>query len=155
MTLEELPEEHRTCENCSQTQCAGRGTDLRPRNCVFWVESPASVWPRAEKRIAELEREVADHAEWAKKFVTDPANSGAVDLVKRIAELERERDEVRHELIGNLRNQMLRCSDDTTQAYIVPSDEDVAIECDTTCGCPGDCPVYQRWLGLCARKGGA
>jgi len=49
----------------------------------------------ARERIAEAERardearaEIASHADWAKKFTSDPANSGAVELVKRITELE-------------------------------------------------------------------
>jgi hypothetical protein len=59
MPLEELPEEQRTCENCGHTQCAGRGTALHPKWCVFWMEAVGSVETRAEKRIEDLERELA------------------------------------------------------------------------------------------------
>jgi hypothetical protein len=69
-------------------------------------------------------------------------------VLDRVAELETCNSRLRNELVGQLYDQMLRCSEDAPQGYEAPDADEIEPECGTECKCPLDCAVYQRWLDL-------
>ena len=103
------------------------------------------------KRIAELEAgiEDADTGQAILVEINERQQKRAERAEARMQEMGELNARLRNELTENLYAQMLRCSEDAAHGYEVPGGGDeLDPECGTTCKCPLDCAVYQRWLDL-------